>query len=547
MLQQERFSEHLARILTPLPFRDAKTDVGDLQVNTSAWYNTPGVAIAAATSSATNGDNVCHAQWGARKLPAGPGPDTDTLFQACSISKPFQSLAILHYISEGVISGLDDPVKTYLSGESYRTLLDNSIQKGVPEKLAAQLLDKMTIIQLLSHTAGSNASGFQGYTTSSKHIPSTTEVLKGASGNANSPSVFVHGIPGVQFQYSGGGSTILQALLENVGAVNDGFTSFAALMRTKVLEPLGMMRSFYCDGTALPQSESNYATGYHNGIHGLELGEYHVYPEQGAAGLWTTPTDLVKGMAGFAHSLLDTSSAIQLNGKPWIRSEVAQEILCKRQELGHGGSGYYCGFSVQFFDGEDDLPKDKKLVRLAHSGGNYGYQCWTAAAFVLPDKLAESEGDTTISVQAIMTNSNYGDEIIGPLMLAISEMFDSPLGPGGPGSPFGNSMPAIALDPTPAEPAGGWETYEGEWQIEDRSQKTLQIMVSPEPALEFSHLDGIQLPLWAVAERKGADSMRLRVGSLNVTLDFGWQGIKKEASLTLCTGGARVKCVRKST
>lgn len=265
MSQENHFSKHLSQILTPLNFRDARKDDDDLQVDTSTWYNTPGVAVAASTSSSISGDNVNHAQWGARKLPGGLGTDIDTLFQACSISKPFQSLAILHYISEGVISSLDDPVKLYLSEESYRTLLYNSIQKGIPEQLASQLLEKTTILQLLSHTAGSTTSGFQGYATSSTHIPSTTEVLKGGSGGANSPAVYLNAIPGVQFEYSGGGSTILQALLEHIGSDQNNFTSFASLMKTLVLEPLGMTRSFYCNAAALSQSESNFATGYHNG------------------------------------------------------------------------------------------------------------------------------------------------------------------------------------------------------------------------------------------------------------------------------------------
>lgn len=544
MSQQNHFREHLARILTPLSFRGA-TDDSDIRVDTSAWYNTPGVAVAAVTSSATGGENVNHAQWGARKLPKGPGSDVNTLFQACSISKPFQSLAILHYISEGVISSLDDPVKLYLADESYRALLHNSTQKGIPKELAAQLLDKLTILQLLSHTAGSTASGFQGYAISSAHIPSTTEILKGASGSANSPSVYVHAIPGVQFEYSGGGSTILQAVLENIGCEQKGFASFAALMKTLVLEPLGMSRSSYCDAAALSQSEHNYATGYHNGIHGLESGEYHIHPEQGAAGLWTTPMDLTKGMLGFVHSLLGTSSAIQLNGKPWIRSEVAQEILHKRQDLGHGENAYYCGFSIQVFDGEQDFSRDRNLVQISHAGGNYGYRCWAAATFVHPDKLAESKENTIISAQSIMTNSNHGGDVIGPLMLAISDSLDSPLGLGVPGAPYGDSIAAVALNTKPSTPAAGWDAYEGQWDIEDRSQ-TLRITVSPEPKLEFSHLQGIHLPLLAVAERKGEESMRLRAGSLEVMLDFGWQQGKNEASLTLCTGGSRVKCIRKS-
>lgn len=540
MLQQQRFSEDLALILTPLPLRDVDANGEAPEVDTSTWYNTPGVAVAAASSPASGDYTICHAEWGARKLPGGPSPDKNTLFQACSISKPFQGLAILHYISEGVISGLDDPIKLYLSHETYDTLLHNSIQKGVPEKLATELLDKMTIIQLLSHTAGTTTHGFQGYSISSSHVPSVTEVLQGGMGNANSPIVHIAGIPGVQYQYSGGGSTILQAMLENIGR-RDGFTSFATLMKAKVLDPLGMDRSLYCDASALSRSEINYGTGYHNGTHGLEVGEYHIHPEQGAAGLWTTPSDLVKGMTGFARSLLGTASAVKLQGKPWIKPEVAQELLHRRTELAHGQQEYYCCFRLQFFDGKDNLARDKHLVCISHGGANYGYRCWAAATFTIPDKLQGGKEDTIIKAQATMTNSNYGDEIIRPLTFAISEILDSPLGPG----LSGHLIPAVALDITPVAPAPGWEAYEGIWGMDNRTQ-TLHITVTSEPTVEFSHLAGIQLPLWAVAERRDAQSLRLRVSTLEVALELGWTQELDDVTLILCTGGSRVKCCKQS-
>lgn len=252
MLDQDRFARELSAVLTPLQFRDGGARD---PVDPAAWYNTPGVAVAAATASASRGLNACHVEWGATRPPGGPRPDANTLFQACSVSKAFQGLAVLHYISEGVISGLGDSVRPYLAETTCRALLDGSVRKENPGELAAQMFERTTVAQLLSHTAGSTASGFVGYPTSSGHTPTMAEVLQGGFGNANSAAVFVHAVPGVQFEYPGGGSTILQAMLENIGASRDGFASFADLMKAKVLEPLGMKRSFYCGGAALPESE----------------------------------------------------------------------------------------------------------------------------------------------------------------------------------------------------------------------------------------------------------------------------------------------------
>lgn len=501
MLEQDRFGEELGQLLTPLLFRTGGGEARQgPEVDTAAWFNTPGVTVAAATSSAHGGYKACHAEWGSRRLPEGPSPDADTLFQACSISKAFQSLAILRYISEGVIAGLDSPVKPYLSGETYQGLLDNSVRRGVPEELAARLLDRMTIVELLSHTAGSTTHGFQGYPTSTSRFPSTTEILQG----------------------------------------------------------------------------------------GLERGEYHVHPEQGAAGLWTTSRDLVRGMTAFAHSLLGTGAAVEMDGgEPWVRPEVARQMLLRRSELGHGARGYYCGFHVEFLGGEGDFARDEKLVRISHAGSNYGYRCWAAAAFPFPIPFPGSEEEpdrdgreataaaaVTVKAQAIMTNSNYGNEAVGPLMLAVGAMLDSPLGPArGVGMAFEEATPAVALDPRPAAttapgPAGmGWAAWVGEWEVQDRTQ-TLRIMVGAAEGEEeeeevvmemknaqllvvFSHLgEGITLPLLAVAERKGPERTRLRVGPLEVTLAFGWrQGTGKreggEASLALCTGGTEIECLRR--
>lgn len=554
MIDQEQFSEQLATILTPLQFRNPKQDPETEEalspVNIAAWYETPGITVAASQSTAihasqdpTGAPEIRHAAWGARELPDGPYPDEDTIFQACSISKAFQSIAVLCYISEGVIKSLDDPAALYLPPLVVDVLRQNAIHKGIPEGAAAKLVDRTTILGLLSHTAGTTGSGYQGYPTHSGHITTPFEILEGGLGKANSPAVFIHGIPGVQFEYSGGGSTIIQAMLEEIIRREGIFESYAAMMKAKVLDPLQMMRSFYCDAKALPESEKNFATGYHNGAHPLESGPYNVHPEQGTAGLWTTSKDLVKGVTGFVHTILGTSAALKLNGEPWIRPDIARQILRRRSDLAHGGTSYYCGFAIDFFDGEEHFPEDKNIVRISHSGGNYGYRCWAAATFPLPDKLREGE-KLTISAMATMTNSNYGGIICPPMLSAVSSMLDSPLGGNGAGGPYSFAIPGIAVDPKPSTPSAGWKAYEGKWELPDRTQH-LEILMEPEPCVVFSHLEGINFPFWAVADRKGDKVLSLRVGSLDVVLNFGWNKKNDEILLTLCTGEARIKCVKK--
>jgi CubicO group peptidase (beta-lactamase class C family) len=61
-------------------------------------------------------------------------------------------------------------------------------------------------------------------------------------------------------------------------------------MQKEVLTPLGMTHSSYRQP---PADTSVLATGYYKNGKPVQ-GKFHVYPEQAAAGLWTTPTDLAK-------------------------------------------------------------------------------------------------------------------------------------------------------------------------------------------------------------------------------------------------------------
>jgi CubicO group peptidase (beta-lactamase class C family) len=97
---------------------------------------------------------------------------------------------------------------------------------------------RVTLRQILSHSAGFTVHGFGGYSSGGK-IPSLTDVLKGHP-PANSAPVEVNILPGLQTRYSGGGMTVAQML------VVDRFgKDFAQLMRETVFEPLQMKDSSY--------------------------------------------------------------------------------------------------------------------------------------------------------------------------------------------------------------------------------------------------------------------------------------------------------------
>ncbi len=93
---------------------------------------------------------------------------------------------------------------------------------------------------------------------------------------------------GLQFRYSGGGTTVVQQLLIDVAGGRD----FPSIMDDLVLGPLGMRHSTFRQ--PLPDHLGTVAASGHWSDGRPIAGKWQVYPEMAAAGLWTTPTDLAK-------------------------------------------------------------------------------------------------------------------------------------------------------------------------------------------------------------------------------------------------------------
>ena len=194
-----------------------------------------------------------------------------TLFEPGSISKSFNALGILKLVQDKKLD-LHTDINTYL--KSWKFPYD-SISKN----------KKITLENLLSHTAGLTVHGFPGYNREEK-IPTLPEILDGKK-PANTPAVRSEFEPGLKFQYSGGGTTISQLILTDVTK-----TPYDKFIDENVFKPLGMDNTFFTQPP--PANKLNLvATGYRDDGSVVD-GKFHVYPEQGAAGLWTTPSDLCK-------------------------------------------------------------------------------------------------------------------------------------------------------------------------------------------------------------------------------------------------------------
>ena len=132
--------------------------------------------------------------------------------------------------------------------------------------------------------------------------------------------------PSLRYQYSGGGTTISQLILQDVTG-----QAYDTYMWNNVLNPMGMSNSFYTQPPPADK-ENLLATGYYND--GKEVkGKYHIYPEQAAAGLWTNPTDLAKYIIETQLSLQGKSNKVlspettRVRLTPYIDSSAALGVF----------------------------------------------------------------------------------------------------------------------------------------------------------------------------------------------------------------------------
>ena len=227
--------------------------------------NIPGLSVA----FAANGEVEWSKAYGMADTADDRPMETNTMLLAGSISKPVAALRA-HQLVESGSFALDENVNNYLSSWH---VPDNEFTKD----------EKVTIRRILNHTAGLTVWGFPGYDDGDS-IPNIVEVLDG-QGNTEPVRVFKQ--PGESWLYSGGGYTIMQLAITE----NDGI-SFPDTMQKNVLSPLNMSHSTY-ENPLPSQYHSVAATGYRSNGDEVE-GKWPIYPEMAAAGLWTTPGELIQ-------------------------------------------------------------------------------------------------------------------------------------------------------------------------------------------------------------------------------------------------------------
>lgn len=298
----------------------------------------------------------------------GPPVTPSTIFQAASISKSLTSMAALHLVEQGKLA-LDEPIQTEL-------------KSWTPPSNPFISRQAVTLRELLSHTAGINVHGFVGYA-AGEPVPTLVQVLNGQK-PANSDPIVVEAVPGSQFNYSGGGFTIVQqAIIDTTG---QGFPDF---MKATVLGPLGMKASTFqqpLDSRRLKQAALPVDPD------GKPVpGGPHTYPEMAAAGLWTTASDLAKWVVEMQKSLAGKANRV-------LTAATTRTMLTAVRD------DYGLGVEIHGTSGKRSF---------AHSGANVGYQAYY---------VGYEDGDGAV----VLTAGENGQALIEEILRGLAQEYAWP-------------------------------------------------------------------------------------------------------------------------
>ena len=159
--------------------------------------------------------------------------DGQSVFQVASLGKWLTAWGVMWLVEEGKID-LDAPVSDYISRW----------------ELPASEFDAsgVTVRRLLSHTAGlTDQLGYDGFDRASERQTLEASLTNAADASPGKDGTTVLGSePGSGWQYSGGGYTLLQLLIEEVSD-----QPFPEFMRDRVFAPLGMERTTFEHANAL--------------------------------------------------------------------------------------------------------------------------------------------------------------------------------------------------------------------------------------------------------------------------------------------------------
>lgn len=201
--------------------------------------------------------------------------NSNSVFQAASLSKPVFAYAVLKLVHEGKLD-LDTPVIKYLP-KGYQHQFQPYLSNSKTDLVTDPRLQKVTVRMALNHTSG---------------LPNW----------AQGPLTFDYS-PGEQWQYSGEGYALLQRVIEAV--TNEKLDAF---MDTQVFKPLNMKQSSFVWNN---QFEKNLMPGTTKD--GVPTMPWHFSTPVSAYSLYSSAEDYGKFLAAI---LSDERSMNQITNSP---------------------------------------------------------------------------------------------------------------------------------------------------------------------------------------------------------------------------------------
>ena len=293
-------SLHIHRnIRADVPLNEFKAHMNERISHLMKLYKIPGCSIALVQ----DGEIVWTQAYGYADVESSRALTADTPMSVQSITKSVTAWGIMRLAEKGLID-LDAPVSQYLKSWQLP-------QSNFPT-------EKITIRQLLSHTAGMPLGDFNLIYAPGEAIPSNRDVMTREAVPIREA--------GTGFAYSNVGYNILEILIEDVTG-----QSFSDYLRSEVLLPLGMeSAAFDVDKVETPYPP----TGYD--LSGKPVPVY-LYPSKASGGLFATAHDIAR----FAAAGLKENPVLNAESVEQMYQAESDKIGIYGLVFGGYGFGHY--------------------------------------------------------------------------------------------------------------------------------------------------------------------------------------------------------------
>ncbi|MNK82710.1 Penicillin-binding protein 4* [compost metagenome] len=262
-------------------------------------------------------------QFGVKSINSPEKIEENTAFSTASIAKPITALLCFMLEEKGLLN-LDDPI-------------DKSLKRWHLPKSKFTENKTPTWRQFLNHTAGTTQDGFEDHYEGEK-IPTLEESLIGKIPRYDKEIEFLFE-PGTNWQYSGGGYTIIQMALE------DKFNRpIAELVKQYIFSPLGLKNT-----TMIQPNEKGFLTNValvHDKDGKVIKTGLPITPQVAPSGLWSTPTEL-------AIIAIEIQNALRNKNNKVISHNVAKkvtEVSVLKNAVGGWSYGWQKSFAYNNYD-----------------------------------------------------------------------------------------------------------------------------------------------------------------------------------------------------